>query len=140
MLLSNVEFNYVDHVFMWTSLNVPRWCRDLLWFAITSPYRHDQAVVVCGIHQVALDGIFCVSTRTFVLINNFSKLPATRIQPLTLAGNALARVQRVHETVDLLTPPFGPADFEAFSNIDTRRFWGPELSSIEETAPADPNP
>ena len=33
---------------------------------------------------------------------------------------------------------FAPADFEAFSNYGTCKFWGTELSSIEQTAPADP--
>ena len=36
------------------------------------------------------------------------------------------------------TSPFAPADFEAFSTMCTRWFWGPELSFIEQTAPADP--
>ena len=42
--------------------------------------------------------------------------------------NALARVQWVHEPVDLLDNTFC-----------TRRFWCPELSFIQQTAPADPN-
>ena len=43
-------------------------------------------------------------------------------------GNALARVQRVHEPADLWDITFC-----------TRWFWDPELSFIEQTAPADPN-
>ena len=37
-----------------------------------------------------------------------------------LTGNALARVQRVHEPADFWTSPFAPADFEAFSPICIR--------------------
>ena len=44
-------------------------------------------------------------------------------------GNALARVQQVHEPADLWDITFC-----------TSWFWGPELSFIEQTAPADPNP
>ena len=54
------------------------------------------------------------------------------------SGNALARVQRVNEPADLWDITFAPADFEAFSTWCTRWFWGPELSFIEQTAPADP--
>ena len=35
--------------------------------------------------------------------------------------------------------PFAPADFEGFSTTETRRFLGPELSSIEQMAPAGLN-
>jgi hypothetical protein len=34
---------------------------------------------------------------------------------------------------------FAPANFGAFSTIETRRFCGPELSSIQQTAPEDLN-
>ena len=38
------------------------------------------------------------------------------------------------------TSPFAPADFEAFITVETRRFSGPELSSIEQTGPTKPKP
>jgi hypothetical protein len=44
------------------------------------------------------------------------------------SGNALARVQRVHQPTDLWDITFC-----------TRWFWGIELSFIEQTAPADSN-
>jgi hypothetical protein len=35
--------------------------------------------------------------------------------------------------------PFAHADFEAFNTIENYKFGGPELSSIEQTAPTNPN-
>ena len=46
-------------------------------------------------------------------------------------------LQWVHKPVDLWDTTF--CCFEALSSVDTRRFWGSELSSIEQTATADPN-
>ena len=51
-----------------------------------------------------------------------------RWKTLGLAGNALERVQRVHTPADLWDITFC-----------TRWFWGPELSFIEQAAPANPN-
>ena len=45
-------------------------------------------------------------------------------------GNALARVQRVHEPADLWDIIFAPTDFEASSTMCTRWFWDPELSRM----------
>ena len=53
------------------------------------------------------------------------------------SGNALARVQWVYEPADLWDITFCTADFEAFSTIRTHWFLGQELSSTEQTAPAD---
>ena len=63
------------------------------------------------------------------------------------SAGAKVDVTKIYEFVHVLHPrecvsmdvTGAPADFEAFSTIETRRCCGPKLSSIEQTAPADPN-
>ena len=83
----------------------------------------------CGSQGIKED-TRCTMLR-FHKISAFPYFPA--------AGNALARVQRVHEPADLWDITFCTRWFEAFSTMCTRWFWGQELSFIEQTAPADPN-